>query len=67
MCGNDAHAKARAADLFVSAFGWSQPNILDLGDISGARGMEMILPLWVRLFATLKNPNINFHVASGVA
>jgi 8-hydroxy-5-deazaflavin:NADPH oxidoreductase len=44
-CGNDADAKARTVAL-LREFGWK--DILDLGDIKGARGMEMILPLWIR-------------------
>jgi hypothetical protein len=28
-------------------------DVVDLGDITGARGTEMYLPLWVRLMATL--------------
>lgn len=35
-------------ELMVS-FGWR--DIVDLGDITTARGTEMYLPLWVRLFA----------------
>jgi 8-hydroxy-5-deazaflavin:NADPH oxidoreductase len=60
ICGNDAGAKARVSELLRS-FGWR--NIVDLGDITAARGMEMILPLWLRLFATFKSPTLNFHVA----
>ena len=35
---------------------------IDLGDITNARGMEMILPLWVRLLGALKTPMFNFKV-----
>ena len=58
--GNDADAKARVSELLRS-FGWK--NIIDLGDITSARGTEMILPLWLRLFGTFKSPNFNFHIA----
>jgi hypothetical protein len=27
--------------------------VIDLGDLSGARGMEMFLPLWLRVFGSL--------------
>jgi len=43
MSGNDAEAKSQVADLLKS-FGWM--HILDLGDITTARGAEMYLPLW---------------------
>ncbi|HUQ98929.1 MAG TPA: NAD(P)-binding domain-containing protein [Gemmatimonadaceae bacterium] len=60
ICGNDAQAKARVVTILES-FGWK--DIIDLGDITGARGQEMILPIWLRLFMTLNTPNLNFHIA----
>jgi len=62
LCGNDADAKARVTELLRS-FGWR--GILDLGDITAARGMEMILPIWLRLMGTFKTPMFNFHIARG--
>ena len=56
--------KARTTDLIV-AFGWKKSNMFDLGDITAARGMEMILPIWIRLRSALKTPNFNFHIAVG--
>jgi hypothetical protein len=60
ICGNDIGAKGKVVAILQS-FGWK--DIVDLGDITGARGQEMILPIWLRLFMTLKTPNINFHIA----
>jgi predicted dinucleotide-binding enzyme len=48
ICGNDEGAKSEVREL-VRAFGWPDEHIIDLGDIAGARGMEMYLPLWLRL------------------
>ncbi|MEP6491475.1 MAG: NAD(P)-binding domain-containing protein [bacterium] len=62
MSGNDAAAKARVADLLRS-FGWR--NIVDTGNISTARGTEMLLPIWLRLSGTFKSPMFNFHIARG--
>ncbi len=62
VSGNDAPAKAAVADLLRS-FGWR--NIIDLGDITTARGVEMLLPIWVRLMGALKTPHFNFHIARG--
>ena len=62
LSGNDAAAKATVAELLRS-FGWR--NVIDLGDITTARGVEMILPIWLRLMGTLKTPQFNFHVAHG--
>lgn len=53
VSGNDAAAKASARAL-LTAFGWS--DIVDLGDISTARGTEMYLPLWLRLWGALGTP-----------
>ena len=47
----------------VESFGWPSDRNLDLGDISGARGMEMYLPLWLRLFSTFGTGQLNIHVA----
>ena len=60
LCGNDADAKARVTELLHS-FGWR--TVHDLGDITGARGMEMILPLWLRLMGAFGTPAFNFHLA----
>ena len=60
VAGNDASAKAQVSELLRS-FGWR--NIVDLGDIGAARGLEMYLPLWMRLYGTLKTPHLNIHIA----
>jgi 8-hydroxy-5-deazaflavin:NADPH oxidoreductase len=59
--GNDAEAKAQVVAL-LETFGWTQENIIDLGDITTARGTEMLLPVWVRLLGALGNANFNFAV-----
>jgi len=59
ICGNDAKAKAEVESLLQS-FGWVK--IIDLGDISAARGTEQILPVWVRLMGKLGTPMFNFSI-----
>jgi predicted dinucleotide-binding enzyme len=59
VCGNDAEAKATAKEI-LREFGWDNP--IDLGDITAARGTEMLLPVWLRLMVTLKTPMFNFHI-----
>jgi 8-hydroxy-5-deazaflavin:NADPH oxidoreductase len=59
VSGDNAEAKARVTDLLRS-FGWS--DIIDLGDISTARGAEMLLPMWLRLFGALQKPIFNFKI-----
>ncbi len=48
ICGNDDAAKAEVVELLRS-FGWPAEHIIDLGDISAARGTEAYLRLWLRL------------------
>jgi hypothetical protein len=36
-----------------------------LGDITNARGTEMFLALWVRLWGVLEAPHFNIHVVRG--
>jgi 8-hydroxy-5-deazaflavin:NADPH oxidoreductase len=59
ICGNDAEAKAVIESLLHS-FGWDK--IIDLGDISAARGTEQILPIWVRIMGKLGTPMFNFSI-----
>ena len=59
LSGNDAQAKTAVAGLLRS-FGWK--DIIDLGDISTARGPEMLLAAWLRLYGALATPMFNFKV-----
>jgi 8-hydroxy-5-deazaflavin:NADPH oxidoreductase len=59
VSGDDAEAKATVTELLRS-FGWT--DIIDLGDISTARGTEMLLPIWVQLFGALQKPIFNFKI-----
>lgn len=59
VCGNDADAKTEVNQMLQS-FGWEK--IIDLGDISAARGTEQLLPVWIRLMGTLGTANFNFSI-----
>ena len=59
ICGNDTDAKAEV-DRLLRTFGWEK--IIDLGDISAARGTEQMLPVWVRLMGILGTPMFNFSI-----
>lgn len=61
VSGNDAAAKARVTELLHQWFGWR--NVIDLGDITTARGAEMILPIWLRIWSALGSPMFNFKIA----
>jgi hypothetical protein len=59
ICGNSADAKKRVIELLRS-FGWKNP--IDLGDITSARGTEMLMPIWMRLYGLFKTPHFNFRI-----
>jgi len=58
MAGNDDAAKATTAGL-LREFGWPANSVIDLGDLSAARGMEMYVVLWVRLMITSGTADFN--------
>ena len=62
VCGNVADSKAKVTAL-LKDMGWK--DIIDLGDITKARGMEMLLPLWLNLFGSFGNPRFGFKVVRG--
>ncbi|MFZ5971378.1 MAG: NADPH-dependent F420 reductase [Bacteroidota bacterium] len=63
ICGNDTQAKA-AVSVLLHQFGWRSENIFDLGDIANARGTEMLLPIWLRIWKVTQNGTFNFNIVS---
>ena len=61
LAGDDAEAKAQVATLLAS-LGWRPERIRDLGGIGAARGLEMYLPLWIRLMGRLGTAQFNIRV-----
>jgi len=61
ICGNDQDAKVIVNKLLQS-FGWEK--IIDLGDITAARGSEQLLPIWIRLMGTYGTPMFNFNIVN---
>jgi predicted dinucleotide-binding enzyme len=59
VSGDDADAKKTVTGLLES---FGHTDIIDLGDITTARGTEMLLPLWLRLMGTLRTPMFNLKV-----
>lgn len=49
ICGNDEEAKNKVKSL-LNEIGWKDEAIVDLGDITGARGTEGLMPLWLRIW-----------------
>jgi predicted dinucleotide-binding enzyme len=63
ISGNDAEAKTTVKTL-LNEFGWKNENILDLGDITNARGTEATLPIWLRVWGATNNGAFNFKIVS---
>jgi predicted dinucleotide-binding enzyme len=59
VSGNDPDAKAQVTELLKS-FGWQ--DVMDLGDISSARGPEMYMAMWIRLWGATRTGLINVRV-----
>jgi predicted dinucleotide-binding enzyme len=63
MCGDDEVAKQQVGVL-LAELGWTDGAVLDLGDITAARGMEMYLVLWLRLWGATGTAVLNVEVRS---
>ncbi|PZF81836.1 NADPH-dependent F420 reductase [Jiangella anatolica] len=59
VCGDDATAKAQVTEVLTS---FGHTDVIDLGGIISARGVEMYLPVWLRLMAALGTARFNVRV-----
>jgi len=59
VAGDDADARAVVVSL-LQALGWR--DVIEFDELSAARGMEMWLPLWVRLVGRLGTADFNIQV-----
>ena len=59
VSGDDAAAKHTVTELLES---FGHTDVIDLGDISTARGTEMYLPIWLRLMGALGTASFNVKV-----
>jgi len=59
VAGNNDGVKQEVISI-LNQFGWN--DIIDLGDITNARGMEMMLPIWTRIYGATKNGHIAFKI-----
>lgn len=62
VSGNDIDAKATVVTILRDWFGWR--SIIDLGDITSSRGVEMYVLLWHTLRNTISSPRFNIRVVS---
>ena len=59
LAGNDEAARQTATEL-AADLGWN--DVFDLGDLTGARGLEMYIQLWLRIYGTLGRAEFNIKV-----
>ncbi|MET8835702.1 NAD(P)-binding domain-containing protein [Micromonospora sp. NPDC004540] len=59
VSGDDADAKKLVTELLTS---FGHTDVIDLGDITTARGTEMLLPVWLRLYGHLGTATFNFKI-----
>jgi predicted dinucleotide-binding enzyme len=62
VSGDDQSAKDEVIRILREWFGWR--HIIDLGDITTARGPEMYLALWLRLWGALQSNMFTIKVVS---
>jgi 8-hydroxy-5-deazaflavin:NADPH oxidoreductase len=64
LAGDDEDAKAVARGL-LHDMGWTDEEILDLGDLTASRALELYLVLWLRMVGAVGGSSFNVHVVRG--
>jgi len=49
----------------LAGFGWPTGAVVDLGDITAARGAEMYLALWLRMMQATGSARFNIKLVTG--
>ncbi len=61
VAGDNRAAKAEVTDL-LREYGWE--TILDVGDLTGARALEMMMPVWLRLSDALGTYRFGYRLVT---
>ena len=59
VAGDDADARALVTGV-LTEFGWE--DVIEFPSLDAARGLEMWLPLWVRLYGVLGTGRFNLAI-----
>lgn len=59
VSGDDADAKQTVTGILETL---GHRDVIDLGDITTARGAEMMMPVWLRLYGVLGTLDFNFKI-----
>lgn len=60
VAGNDAEARDRVVRFLRDEFGWR--TVIDLGDLTAARGLEMMVMVWVKIWGALGTSDFNYKI-----
>jgi predicted dinucleotide-binding enzyme len=61
VAGNDPEARHRVVEL-LTTLGWKSTQIIDLGDLTGARATEAYMLLWIRLSGSIGSTDVTIKV-----
>ena len=59
LCGDDVAAKGAVISL-LAEFGWQDP--IDLGPLAAARGLEGMMPFWLRMWGVVGSANFKYRI-----
>lgn len=60
VAGNDPEARERVTRFLREEFGWK--TVLDLGDLTAARGLEMMIMVWLKIWTALGTSDFNYKI-----
>jgi hypothetical protein len=60
VAGNDPDARERVTRFLRDEFGWK--TVIDLGDLTAARGLEMLIMLWLKLWSAFGTTDFNYKI-----
>ncbi|MGE5741800.1 MAG: NADPH-dependent F420 reductase, partial [Candidatus Aminicenantes bacterium RBG_16_66_30] len=60
VAGNDPAARDRVARFLREEFGWR--TVIDLGDLTAARGLEMMILAWIKIWEALGTSDFNYKI-----
>ncbi len=60
VAGNDPDARERVTRFLRDEFGWK--TVIDLGDLTAARGLEMLIMVWLKLWSAFGTADFNYKI-----
>jgi hypothetical protein len=60
VAGNDPDSRERVTRFLRDEFGWK--TVIDLGDLTAARGLEMLIMVWLKLWSAFGTADFNYKI-----